>query len=191
MIDFTWQDWAYLALFIFVAVVNFLRNGKSAKIIKEEFMKFRSSDYRSDMSLEQKNSSGQTFDPLITQYRLNERTNQLEELPDKLDIRELIKSELHTALEPTLARLLPEDDEDSKTVVVIDSVSDDLDVLSEAFDVVENYRGLLGLDPSVSPEDVFDIVSKYRDSLSDKLKASAIKKEFKEAVSDEAQKKVE
>lgn len=184
MLDFAWYDWASLALLIFVTVINWIRGGKSAKTVKEEFMKFRDANYRADMSLEDKDKEAQSFNPLITQYRLNERTNQLEELPDKLDIKELIKSELHTALEPTLARLMPDEDEDDKNLALIDTASDDLDALSEMFEVAEDYRDRLGLDPSVSVEDVFKHIQEYRDGLSDKLKKATVEKEFKEVKTD-------
>lgn len=170
MKDFAWQDWASLALLLFVTVVNWFRSGKSAKTVKEEFMKFRNANYFADLAAEDKAKQGQVFNPLVTQFRLNERTNQLEELPDKLDIRELVRSELHTALEPTLARLMPDDDEEDEIVRIIDSSADDLDTLNEAFEVAEEWRDRLGLGDEVSHSDIFKHIQEYRDQLSDKLK---------------------
>ena len=50
----------------------------------------------------------QIFDYLVTKYRKNNVTGQLEELPDKVDIFDKIQSSKEYALDKILDRYLPD-----------------------------------------------------------------------------------
>lgn len=79
----------------------------------------------------------QTFPRFKVQYRLNKAKNRLEELPDKVDIQELINSDKEFALHSILDKFLgvPE----SISVVSHDRNIDKLDLLNEASDLINDY----------------------------------------------------
>ena len=133
-------------------------------------MKFRTADYRQNMSDNDKLADGQIFDPLVPQYKLNKHTDELEEQPDKLDVQKLINSNKECALDKMLDKLMPYDETGADNLQGrIDDTYDDLDVLSEAMDTAEDYRDKLGLTPETSLMDVYRAVDKYRLELREEL----------------------
>lgn len=126
----------------------------------ESTAKYRAADYRDSVTPDTV-PEAQTFNPLLKQYRLNKRTNQLEELDDPLDIQQLIDSKVETALDRTLARLSPQQPLDGAVTDCTEDYQDDLDLIADAMDVAEDYREKLGLADDVPVDQVFQKMSTY------------------------------
>lgn len=135
----------------FLSMVYARKTGKS--IDREFSMKFRTPDYRENTAAE-----SQKFSPLVTQYRFNSATGQLEELPDKLDIQKLIDSHVDTALENMFERFLPSD-KPSEQQLIVDDMRDDLDRLSSAMEAVDEVKEKFGLDEFASLGEVHSALS--------------------------------
>lgn len=126
-------------------------------------MKSKTANYR-----EKNGVVKQSFDKLIPQYSLNTRTNELVETPDKLDIQELINSNLESCLERVLMRLMPQQVDDG-SVALLDDLEDDLDVMNEAFTAAEEWREKLGLSETLDTAAVFGELEKYSNTLKAQL----------------------
>lgn len=79
----------------------------------------------------------QTFDRFKVQYRLNKAKNRLEQLPDKIDIQELINSDKEYALQSILDRFLGVPEE--VNIVSHERNIDKLDLLNEASELIGDY----------------------------------------------------
>ena len=140
----------YFLSFIF-CTVTFFRTGKINKKLyggismKEEVKK----DAKKD-------EFAQTFDIYVTQYRLNKSTGELVELPDKLNLQELINSSASTCLQSQLERLdLTSVTEADKIVELQNDLSDKLDYLVEAQDYFDEMIDKYNLPADSSWNDVF------------------------------------
>lgn len=132
-------------------------------------MKPRMSDYRENLTREQKLDEGQTFSRYVKQFVLNERTNELEEV-EPLDIVQLVNSNVESCFQSALQRLLPTPSEEADSVVDLSQVSDDLDFLSEAMETAEMWRDRLNLSQDISVQDIFAKVEQYEANLLKKQK---------------------
>lgn len=101
---------------------------------KEDILKYRTANYRDKV-----HSPAQSFATEVDQFRLNKSTNELEKLPDKLDIQQLVQSAEAQALPNMLQHLEPELTEEDVVVDYHNDLLDNLDMMREA----DNYR--LGL----------------------------------------------
>ena len=93
----------------------------------------------------QKDKFTQTFDIYVTQYRLNKSTGELVELPDKLNLQELINSSASTCLQSQLEKLdLTSVTEADKIVELQNDLTDKIDYLAEAQeyfdDMIDKYH---------------------------------------------------
>ncbi len=158
---FSTSDWISLALSLVFCVGTWLSRRSSNKNMEDLFMKFRNAFYRENS--DDRKADGQTFSPLVPKYELNERTNELEEV-EPLDVDALVQSSKETSLDRTLARLMP-DMADDDVVADLSDTRDDLDFLSEAMDVAEEWRDRLNLAPDVSIGDVFKAMDDYNKTL--------------------------
>ena len=132
-------------------------------------MKPRMSDYRENLTREQKLDEGHTFSRYVQQFVLNERTNELEEV-EPLDIVQLVNSNVESCFQSALQRLLPTPSEEADSVVDLSQVSDDLDFLSEAMETAEMWRDRLNLSQDISVQDIFAKVEQYEANLLKKQK---------------------
>lgn len=112
-------------------------------------------------------TEGQTFDKYYQKYRLNQATGMLEDA-GKVDIQELVNSNLDSCLSRVIERYLPGNDIDDQ-VGEYDAMRDDLDYLFEAGNVAEDLKERYGLDASLSISEVYDQVS---------VRANALKKDI-------------
>lgn len=146
----------YVVLFVF-SCVSLFRNGRISKniiLFKEEFMKYRTANYR-----EIEDSPGQAFDIEVDQYRLNKSTNELEVLPDKLDIQQVVQSSADMALPNMLQHLEPVADDFEQVVDVHNDLLDKLDYMREADVFRSDMCVKYGLDPRTSFNKVLDFLS--------------------------------
>lgn len=112
-------------------------------------------------------TEGQTFDKYYQKYRLNQATGMLEDA-GKVDIQELVNSNLDSCLSRVIERYLPGNDIDDQ-VGEYDAMRDDLDYLFEAGNIAEDLKERYGLDDSLSISEVYDQVS---------VRANALKKDI-------------
>lgn len=132
---------------LILCVLNAIFSKGANKKIKEIVMKYRTPNYREKVEAE-----AQSFDPLVTQYRYNKTTGELEELPDKLDIQKLVDSSLNTALEAMFDKYLPSEIDDIEQDLTDNR--DKLDRLSDAMNFADTLKEELKLDPFASIADV-------------------------------------
>lgn len=145
----------------------FCKHDDNNKNLEVSNMKQRTPNYRENLTVEQKFAEGQTFSPLVKQFKLDKRSGELVEL-EPLDIQKLIDSSLDTALDRVLKRLMP-DEQPQPTFADMTALSDDLDFMSEALDTAEEWREKLGLSDEISVGDVFQKMSEYEKQLAQQL----------------------
>ena len=121
---------------------------------------------------------------LITDYKLDEVTGELVELPTKRDIQAEIDSFAETALENVFDRFMPVKDlsADEQAVEYRQRITDDLSLLAEASQVAEDYKEELRLDPSMSISEVYKQVFLKSEDLAKSIKQKQEKKQEKKEV---------
>lgn len=150
-------DLLFLGLYFVVGVVSlFCGRFTSKKFNKymEDFMKCRLPDYR-----EKEPAKGTVFDTEIPQYRLNKQSNELEVLPDKLDIQQVVQSAEPTSLQNMLARLDPDLSEKDLLVEQHSDLLDKLDYARDADNVRLELCSKYGLSPKTSFNDLIKYLS--------------------------------
>ncbi|UPW41557.1 hypothetical protein [Peromfec virus RodF8_56] len=146
-------------------IITFIRTGTINKEINN--MVYRSPAYKDSISEEEKKTLSQEFSHLKTEYALNERTGELEEKEEKLDLQKLINSSVETALDRMLNRFMPEVVEDKDELY--QSYSDDLMDYASMLERAEDYREEFGLPAGMSVSDIFARVGKEADTLKSQL----------------------
>lgn len=134
-----------LAINFVLNIIQFFKTGgisKRTKSILEDYMKYRLPNYR-----ETEKSPSQSFETEVTQYRLNKSSNELEELPDKLDIQQLVDSSVSSALDNMLQALEPQLSEEDEVIDLHNEQLDDLDRFREADDYRLEICERYGLSP--------------------------------------------
>lgn len=128
--------------------------------------------YRTPNSRETEIPVQQSFSPLVTQYRFNKEKNELEELPNKLDVQKLVDSSLNTALEAMFDKFLnvPIDPGEA----VIDDKRDMLDRLTSAMETSEAIKDELKMDEFAS---LSDVRARLESDISAELAKQAAEKE--------------
>lgn len=166
MFDFSNFDSNFVFLvsgiFIFfnslVGIITFFRTGKISSKFKNFIGGFNMSKTTEKKSVSVNDSYAQSFVYEIKQYRLNKSTGELEEMPDKLDLFQLIQSNKDCALKSILQSLEPVDPNQEIIDLKEDLTNDLDDMLSfeEAkLDMCERY----GLDPHSSFDTVLAHIS--------------------------------
>lgn len=100
------------------------------------------------------------------EYRLNEVTNNLEEV-GKVDIQEEIDSCQDSTLNKMLERFLPEESEE---IVALDSVQSDLDYICKVKDIENFYKEKFDLPFDTDTREVFSKINEYKARLETQLK---------------------
>lgn len=148
---------------LILGIISFRRTGKVSQNLKGEIedMKNRLPNYR-----ETAKPVSQNFDTVVPQYRLNRSSNELEELPDKLDLQEHINSSRDTSLIEILKSLEPVETERDRILSVRNELQDNLDFAREAdewrLDMCEKYN--------LDPYSTYDDVIKYLNTQSSVVK---------------------
>lgn len=177
----------YVLLFS-LAVLLYRKTG-NIKFLKEvyEDMKYRTQNYNVSENVDKKSGevvttilrSSQSFSKLLPVYRLNEVTNELEKTTDVIDVSELVESCRDSALNSMLERYLPKIIDETADYT---QVKDDLDFLSQTFDVAESYREKLGLSDKLSVQEVFAHMDKYAKELKAKINNKEVLPNEKEII---------
>lgn len=162
-----------IALSFLLNLLNMVYTRKKGKSIDSEvsqIMKYRLPSYREKTPAEK-----QSFSPLVTQYRYNKATDELEELPDKLDVQKLVDSSLQTALEAMFDKFLSPDAQ-SQAQTFIDDTRDTLDRLTDAMQYVDELKDEFKLDEFASMQDVQKVLEERIESKQKELNDEVVKK---------------
>uniref|UniRef100_A0AAU8AUE6 Uncharacterized protein n=1 Tax=Dulem virus 83 TaxID=3145794 RepID=A0AAU8AUE6_9VIRU len=153
MINFFNQygDYIFFAVYLLVSFVLYFRtrNNKYLMEVLNE-VKYRLPDYR-----EREPAEAQSFDTMKPVYRLNKQTNELELTDEVIDMQELLNSAKDYCLSACLERFLPTQTVD-ETVAQRNAYYDDLDIMTQYYDIADEYREKLGLDDTISAEKVYE-----------------------------------
>lgn len=164
-------------------IVTFFRTGSIKKSIKEVLgLKLK---INKATQLPLKDIVSQSFSEEKDCYILNSQTNELELLPTKKNIQELITSSMESCLERALEKFLPKEVIEDKLYNDYTQKVDDLSAIGEAIEVAEEYRERFGLSDNMSLSDIYSYVDKQAQSLKSKLDELNKSKE----VSDNVEKK--
>lgn len=154
-------DWYSIVLTLIIIVINIISGRGNSRLLQEvKNMQYRLPTYRQNEPAE-----AQEFSALKPKYELNERTNELVDSGEKIDIQKLINSAVDTCLERTLARLMPTDTDIDDKIVDLSDTRDDLESLTEALTVAEDWRERLDLPDTMSVQDVFKQIEQYEAKL--------------------------
>ena len=127
---------------------------------------------------------------LVTDYKYDEVTGELIELPTKRDVQAEIDSFASTALENVFDRVMPVKDlpPEEQAVEYRQRITDDLELLAQASQVAEDYKEQMGLDNKLSITEVYKQVFLKSEELAKNIKAKAetkVKEKEKEVKPDE------
>lgn len=194
--DYIIQNLPYLIIscvgFV-AAVVIFVYNLLSGKTFKESInqlkedidsMKFRTANYQE----KEGRPEGTTFSQYRDDYFYDESTGELvrKELP--IDVQAQINSYKDVAISKVLERLIPQETAHDE-VDEYYATKSELDILTDAYELADEYIDRYGLDEDSSFDDVIAYVNslavKQREALVSKQK---IENTAKEVVADETQK---
>lgn len=159
MINFLADYGSLILSAVFLLISVFFRSKVSNKTLEKCYMKFKTNYNQScDVQIAQSFSDSR-FKPV---YRLNKVSNELEKTDEVVDIQELLNSCRDYCLSSCLDRFLPSDSLDSSVdnlVAEYDDTLDDLDNLTAALDLAEDYREKFNLSHEMSVDDIFKFVS--------------------------------
>lgn len=163
-------------VFFFIISIMLYRKTGNIKYLKEcvHEMKYRTPNYNVTEKTDKKTGevvttivrASQDFSKLVPIYRLNKTTNELEKTEDFIDLQEQIESYKEVALQSMLERFMPKLVDETADFV---NVKGDLDMLTECFDVAEEYREKLGLDDTMSIQEVYKHMTEYSKTLADNI----------------------
>lgn len=126
--------------------------------------------YRTAEKAQEEPVKGQVFSNTVTDYILDPVTNELQESPVPKDIQAQIESYIDVALERALEKFLPKVvAEDNDHVADYVQHTQDLAVMSEAYDLAEEYRERYNLDPNMSTADIYKFVGEQADKMKNDL----------------------
>lgn len=181
------SEYGYLIL-IFISfifnIILFIKTGNK-KYIKEVYdMIYRKENYQDtvvsknkDITTTVRDVQGETFSKLKPVYRLNKVSGELEKTEDFIDVQEVIDSCSNQCLNNLMQRFFPDLSQTSNDVVEFQNFSNDLDMLTETFSIVEEYKEKYNLPIDYSPSQVFDFINKKKSELNDKINNINLKKE--------------
>lgn len=153
--------------FVF-SLVTFLRTGKINKSLFGGISFMANKDNKKSS----KKDYSQSFDLYVTQYRLNEVTDELVELPDKLNLQEFINSSVTTCLQAQLEKLdLTSVTEADKVIEVQNDLVDKLDYFTNAQDYVDEMIDKYHLPADSSLQDVVQHLQVLKSNADEELKA--------------------
>jgi hypothetical protein len=133
-----------------------------------------------EVSVESSTSS-QSFKNLVPVYRLNKVTNELEKTDDFIDVQQQIESFKDMALQSMLERFMPNQKLIDQTADFT-AVKGDLDMLTETFDIAEEYREKLGMSDTATVQEIYAKMKSYSEDLKSKIKEKEVNPNAKEVV---------
>lgn len=164
---------------------------KAVKAFKEVSMLYRTPSYREE---EKKDgvSTGQTFSPIIDEYRYDPDSKEIELTGNKINIDEKIQSYLETRLESILDKFLHPDpvQERNNVVATPSEMEQDLDGLLNAYDEYLTNANILRSKYHLSDDLATDEVYKAVEDIYQDYSAG-LNKRIESEVSNESKKKSE
>ncbi|UPW40811.1 hypothetical protein [Sigmofec virus UA08Rod_6727] len=136
-------------------LIAFFGRRFSIKNLEDISMKYRTSNYTDGKNYK---PVTQSFSPLVPQYRFNEQSGELEQLPDMLDVQKLIDSHLETSLSAMFDKFMPKPNVDNDSLY-IDELHDELDELGEFMSQADDFREKYGLPDDATPDKIYAHVS--------------------------------
>lgn len=114
----------------------------------------------------------QTFSPYVDDYYYDENKGELKKRDIPLNVQERINSYRGQALAQVLAKFedLPADDDDDVEAEYFAALSD-LDSLTEAMQVIEDYRAAFGMPTNATPAQVIEAVEAYAKDVKTEVEA--------------------
>lgn len=167
--DFDFLDIVFYSFCFLFAVISFIRTGRSSKNINKILEVYKELKYRLPNYREFEDSPSQSFDTEVVRYRLNKSTHELEPLPDKVDIQQVVQSAENMALPNMLQHLEPVDSPLDEAIDLHDDLLDKLDYFREAdayrLSLCEKYN----LSPKLSLSQVVSKLSDEAEALRDRI----------------------
>lgn len=162
-------DFVVIAFYLVFGLIIFIKT-KNINFLSEVFEDMKKFLYRTESQAfdDSQDSNGQSFIETKPTYRLNKSSGELEE-DGSLNVQELINSAVSVALERVLDKFLPKVEEIDKDVSVVNTMQDDLDFLTEAFNKAEDYREQYNLSDSFTVQDIFTFVKNKSNELVKKI----------------------
>lgn len=146
-----------LYLFIKTKKINYINGGNNLKTKQNTNYVFDSAKQK--FVVEEKKEVKPLDERFKRVYRLNKTTNELELTDELVDVQELANSCRDYCLSAVLERFLPGTEDNSAEIAMI-TLEDDLDVMSSAVNLANEYKEKYNLDPSFSVSQVFAEVNK-------------------------------
>lgn len=165
-----------LAAGSFFAIIQFFRTGNLKKLREDllkvvEEMKFRLPDYQSDKKFDSKTVSQDfTGSNLKKDYVLDERSGELLEKPEKIDLQQVINSCVESSFERVLEKYLPDCVQENTEPIDYTNTMSDLENLSQVLDIAEEYRDKYGLSDDMSVTDIYSYISNLASDLQKGIK---------------------
>lgn len=171
IMDIIYDYIPYICLFFsgLISVLNmaYTRNkGKSISKEVNELIKTVTPLQR--LSELEKDRGGQVFSPLVKQYRYNKAINELEELPDLLDIDKLVQSRMDSCLAAMKEKFL--NTEEIVAKYDVQQLEEDLAQLGDSLDTFEEMREKYGMSDDSSYD---DILKRIEEDISAQVKAQS------------------
>lgn len=169
-----------LSLYLFIKTknINYINGGNNLKT--KQNINYIFDDAKQKFVVEEKKEVKPIDERFKRVYRLNKTTNELELTDELVDIQELSNSCRDYCLSAVLERFLPGVEDNSAEIAMI-TLEDDLDVMSSAVNLANEYKEKYKLDPSFSVSQVFDEVNKRALKFKSEMQEKQLKlKEVKE-----------
>ena len=179
-------------IFFFIISIMLYRKTGNIKYLQEvltDIMKYRTENYNVTETVDKKSGEvtltsstpSQSFKNLVPVYRLNKVTNELEKTDDFIDVQQQIESFREMTLQSMLERFMPNQKLVDETADFT-NVKGDLDLLTETFDVAEEYREKFGMSETATVQEIFAKMKSYSEDLKSKIKEKEVNSSAKEIV---------
>lgn len=171
MLDFLYDYIPYICLFLsgLISVLNLAYTRKTGKSISKEVSNvIETVTPQQRLSEREESRDGQVFNPLVKQYRYNKATNELEELPDMLDISKLVQSHMDSCLAAMKEKFL--NTEETVAQYDVQQLEEDLAQLGDSLDTFEEMREKYGMSDDSSYD---DILKRIEEDISAQVKAQS------------------
>lgn len=178
-----------LAVISIIQIVKYGKVSKQTKLLSEDIMKYRTESYKDGQA-----TPAQSFDKVVPEYQLDEKTNSLVMVGTK-DLQEIVQSSADCALKKVLDKfggIVPDGYMQPSVNVVGESddvnvvdLKEDLDYYQEVLDFQEDLRQRYKFKDGMSLDEMIKILgdrkSKLDSDIQEKLKKQEVKEDEKKA----------
>lgn len=167
-----------LGISLLASVIGFLVNlirGNSVKKSVNDLFAEVAEIYSSYQGGKTMSKYSQTFSPYVDDYYYDENKGELKKRDIPLNVQERINSYRGQALAQVLAKFEdpPADDDDDVEAEYFAALSD-LDSLTEAMQVIEDYRAAFGMPTNATPAQVIEAVEAYAKDVKTEVEAKKV-----------------